>query len=52
MASNLDWAVAAIDKAVVDLNTTVYGAASDMSDSYLEVTRHSSDLVILSGFKS
>jgi hypothetical protein len=50
MASYLDWAVAAIAKAVADLNTTVSGAPSDMSDSYLEVTRLSSDLVTLSGF--
>jgi hypothetical protein len=42
--------VAAIAKAVADLNTTVSGAPSDMSDSYLEVTRLSSDLVTLSAF--
>jgi hypothetical protein len=50
MASYLDWAVAGIAKAVADLNTKVSGAPSDMSDSYLEVTRLSSDLVTLSGF--
>jgi hypothetical protein len=43
MASYLDWAVAAIPKAVVDHNTTVSEAPS-------EVTRLSSDLVTLSGF--
>jgi hypothetical protein len=50
MASYLGWALASISKAVADLNATVSGALSDMSDCYLEVTQLSSDLVTLPGF--
>jgi hypothetical protein len=42
--------VASIAKAVSDLKNIVSQAPSDMSDSYLEVARLSSDLVTLSGF--
>jgi hypothetical protein len=37
-------------KAIADLYTTVSRATSDIYDSYLEITRLHSDLVILSGF--